>query len=289
MSKIYKKLIQLLFILFIGCVFFGCNNYSQQPVPTYIHVDSFSFKQTYGFGVTTHQITAVWAYYNNSPIGSFDLPATFPVIATGNGTLELSPAIAIDGLNSLMGVYPFYKIDTFNFTAQPGKIITHEPSTQYYSDAIDTPISNFKFGRTGFAVWEATGTPMTIVTTDSLTINGSPVGCITLNAGTVDSVIDSSTSAFSIPTNTPAFIEIDYKCDVPFAMGLQTNLDGIYTSPYYIGGVYPSNTWQKFYLSVADFAAQYKGTSYNFYIKAVLPYGQSSGKIYLDNIQLLHF
>ena len=292
MFNIYKQLKYVILISLVGFLWEGCNVINPpESVPTYIHIDSFQFKETAGFPILTHQITNVWVYYNNNPVGSFDLPATIPVIAAGNGNLSIFPGIAVDGLNSLNGIYPFYQSDTFSFTAQPGKTIIHEPHTQFYTDAIDTPISDFTFvGHPLFGKWSQGGNiGMTVVTADSLTLGGTYGGAgsiLLTNPG--DSSVDSSFVAFSIPAGA-AFIEFDYKNDVPFAVGLQANLSGVSSTPYYLGGAYASSTWQKFYLSVADFNAEYKGDSYNFYIKAVLPPGQSRGRVLIDNIQFVHF
>ena len=57
----------------------------------------------------------MWAYYNNNPIGAFDLPCTIPVVTTGaSGTLELAPGIAMNGQNDLLAAYPFALVSGAN-------------------------------------------------------------------------------------------------------------------------------------------------------------------------------
>jgi len=278
-------------VLLAVVAFYSCNlTRSAQPEPTYIHIDSFSFSPSSVSGVTTHEITSVWAYYNNNPIGTFDLPATIPVIANGSGVLELSPGITIDGLNALTGAYPFYQIDTFSFTAQPGKIINHEAHTQFYDDVVIKTIADFTISNE-FYLWKQGGqVPITRPLVDSETEGGNngQLGSIYITAAG-DSSVDSSALAFPIPSGS-AFIELDYTCDMSFSIGLQANIvGGISASPFYFVGVFPSGQWQKMYVNVADFAAQYKAESYNLYIKAVLPPGQAAGRVLLDNIQLVAY
>jgi hypothetical protein len=268
----------------------GCNTINpSEPIPTYIHVDSFHFEENTALHTTlSHQITTVWAFYNNNPIGVFDLPANIPVVTNGtaDGKLELDPGVAIDGMNNFLGVYPFYVPDTSHFTPQPGKVINYTPKTKLYTNCKISVLSNFEFGATKFAL-AGGNIPMTIVSDPAFLFEGGGTGSIFLNAAT-DSSIDSTITAFTIPSGS-AFIEFNYKSDLPFYVGLQAHLSTISSTPYYLAGIKPSDHWQKFYLSVADFAAQYKASTYTFYIKAVNADGQTSGRLLIDNFQLVTF
>ena len=262
-----------------------------ENVPTYFHIDSFTFTSPANKYLSkTHDINAVWVYYNNSPIGVFDLPATFPVMCTGSGQLELMPGVLIDGQNNMMTGYPFYTIDTVTFNAQPGKIIYHQPKTTYFSAVKCTQISLFGSGTgsgiTGFSTWGNT-LPMTQY------FDTFFCGKIVLNSP-ADSSVDSTSTTFAIAKGNSAFIEFDYKTTIPFYIGLQANVSTISSTPYYLTGLYPNAGWKHFYLSVADFNAQYQGTSYNMYIKAnydtsLMPKGIKTGTMLIANVQLITF
>ncbi len=288
----YTRFIYLICILGGTLVLHGCSALNRPvAVPTYIHIDSFQFqdknKDLIHALTNSHQITQVWAYYNNASIGTFDLPATIPVVATGTGSLELFPGVAINGQNNSLATYPFYMPDTsFTFTAQPGKILNYTPKTDYYPDVKVTAISNFD-GEIYFALDQTGGNvPMTDVSADSLVFEGYGSGNIYLVTG--DSSQDSSTVRFTIPAGN-SIIEFNYKCNIPFYVGLKSNLANIAYQLDYLYGVAPSATWQKFYLNVSNFVASYPGDNYNFYIKTYLPQGYSNGRVLLDNIQLLTF
>lgn len=303
MLHIYTRLKRLLLIFCCILLWQGCNiiNPAEQT-PTYIHIDSFHFVQNTAVNPTilktntqsnilatrSHQTNIVWVYYNNNPVGIFDLPATFPVMATGTGQLQVAPAILVNGLNSSVGAYPFYMVDTFSFAAQPGRIINHTPQTEFYSDAKVGIISNFEDG-TNFSQWESSVANMGI-TTDSFVFEGYHSGIIKLpTQDGADSAVDSTSFSFIIPGGV-AYIEFDYNSTVPFYVGMQANLSHIISStPYYKAGIYPNNGWEKFYLRVDDFTADAQASSYNLYIKAVLPAGQTAGRVLIDNIQLVTF
>lgn len=294
MLRTYIRLVQLVFIYGCGLFFQGCNIINPpEKVPTYIHVDSFIMDPNPYLSTsnvtTSHQITSVWAFYNGTAIGAFDLPATFPVMTnadTGTGQLTLEPGIDVNGQNNTVGPYPFYQNDISTFTIQPGKIINYIPHTSFFNNTKVTKLSYFD-GPVGFSLW-AGNIPMVKVNDPSLVFPGCiGAGSITLvNVG--DSSIDSSVTPFVIPPGA-AYIEFNYKNDIPFYIGLQANLSSfISAQPFYLEGIKRSNTWQKFYFYLTDFANEYKGTSYNLYIKAVYP-GQTGGRILLDNIQLVTF
>jgi len=282
-------------LIFVACYLMvqSCNviNPSEQT-PTYIHVDSFHFVRNplVNYRIAdTHQITCVWAYYNNYLIGVFDLPCTIPVITNGDasGQLELAAGVATDGLNSTLGAYPFYELDTFDFKPQPGKVINHLPVTKYFSDILFTPLSSFSGGGAGNSfVLYGTGVPMEEYN-DSLM---GASGIVTFSAPADTNSTDSGVITFSPALNQSAYVEFDYKSTVPIYVGLQANLSvSISSSPYFLAGINPSSTWKKFYLSVADFNAQYQGSSYNFYVKAAIAPGVSSGSFEIANVQFLTY
>ena len=269
----------ILLFFFIGSMGVGCNKEKEKaPIPTYVHIDSFNFAPN-PFGASSHRITNVWVYYNNNPVGVFDLPATFPVITDGTeGKLTVAPAIPMDGLNNFIVKYPFYKSDTSTLISQPGKTVVYTPSTGYYTSARFKKISDFN-GITGFKLYS--GSVQIVV--------DSAAGSITLSAPSDTLSEDSSLVNFPLTVGLDAFIELDYKNTIPFYVGIQANLDNLYSQKIYLSGLNPVSEWRKFYLSLKDFAGQYKATSYTVFIKTYLTAGQTSGKVSLDNIQLVYF
>lgn len=291
MRGIKATLSHLLFIVFLAFVGSSCNLVNPTEItPTYIHIDSFTFTRNPALPSwvsNSHQITSVWVYYNNNPIGVFDLPVTFPVMAVGNGKLTFTPGIMIGGLNSFNAPYPFYQPDTLTIAAQPGKVINYVPSTHYYSTVAVKSISDFEFGAPNFMLLSGS-VELNVTNIDSNVFEGEGAGemLFSLPADTLSE--DSSIRALPIPLNVDAYVELNYKNSVPFSFGLRSNLAS-YTYGRYIYGAFASDHWQKFYIPVKDFVANYKGDNFNFLIKATLPAGQASGRVLLDNIQLVYF
>ncbi len=297
MKHIYKKAILLVFIISCG-LFWGCNTINpKEQVPTYIHIDSFHFVANTSLGnfiTTSHEITSVWAYYNDNPIGAFDLPATFPVITNGDsaiGKLTLAPGIPVNGFNNILSSYPFYTLDNWEFKAKPGQVINYTPTTSFFNSVKIQKVENFESGTLNMVVISSVANlvPIMRVTDDSFRFDSPGVGSIYLsNPG--DSSIDSTINVFEIPTTQGnQFLELNYKSTLPFYVGIQAYLGGLSTVPTYLAGISPSGEWRKFYVALQDFVAQHQASYYKIYIKTVLPEGQASGRLLLDNIQIVTF
>jgi len=284
MPKLYSRLLLLTSLSIALFVLWGCNTINpKENIPTYVHIDSFIFE-----GNTSHDIKHVWVYYNNNPVGAFDLPATIPIITNGaTGSLQIAPGISINGRNERPITYPFYKIDVSTLEEQPGKIKYYTPRTKYFDSVKFYTISEFEAGITNFSRWGGT-TNIIGITTDSLTFEGSGSGAVFL-ASAADSSIDSTTTAFRV-TPGAAFIEFDYNTTVPLILGMQANLGSLYSSSInYLAGVLPNTGWKKFYLNVTGFISQYPADNYHLYIKTYMPAGQTNGRMLIDNVKLVTF
>lgn len=307
MLNVFTRFTPLLFLFYCALFWQGCNIINpHEQTPTYVHIDSFSFRTNPSvtllkidgstspeLATVSHKVNTVLVYYNNNPIGIFDLPATFPVPASGSGSLKIAPAIAVNGQNNMIAAYPFYTFDTSTLIANAGNVINHTPVSQFYSDVKVKCISNFEGGgsnATNFVLTEGNRV-MQLDIDPADVLEGNACGEIRLNA-VGDSSIDSTAKSFTIPLGGTTFIEFDYKSTVPFYVGLQANLSATVSSaPYFLSGINPSSGsgWQKFYLEIDGFIGKAQGSTYNFYIKAVLADGQTSGKLLIDNIQLVTF
>ena len=286
----------LLLVVTVGCLGVGCNIKNPKEVtPTYIRVDSFNFvdnpKVIKPKLSLSHQITAVAAYYNGVAIGIFDLPVTFPVIATDRGKLMLRPVISMFGLNNFLTSYPFYISDTFSFDAQPGKVISHIPKTHYYDSTKHYLDIDFEIATLPYFTQVDGKVPINTTNNRANVFEGTGSGMISLKVAGDDTLCEIKVAkTFNIPPLTDAYIELNYKCTVPFYLGMRANLDN--SASYvqrYLSGVKESDHWQKFYLALKDFAGQYPADNYELFIKASLPAGVESGTVILDNVQLVYF
>jgi hypothetical protein len=292
---------QIIILLAVSLCFSSCSIVKPAPqaVPTYVHIDSFKFLQPNGYyavdGSTSHDIGSIFVFYNGQAVGNFDLPSTFPVIATDSGVLEVEPGISVNGIEDNQSIYPFYTIDTFQFTANPGKVLDHTSSTEYISALRLALNADFEQGN-GFTLVSGDSTLRVINKQNSpasMIYEGLASGYIGLGIPG-DSSINVDQQTFTVPQSngvgTP-YMEFNYQSSMPFYVGViaisTATGTTVTSSAYYLSGIYPSSTWKKFYLQLADFVATYPADQYAVVFKATLPSNQSNGYLILDNVKVI--
>ncbi|OSZ79459.1 hypothetical protein CAP35_14765 [Chitinophagaceae bacterium IBVUCB1] len=269
----------------------GCNiiNPTEQ-VPTYIKIDSLRVvsNDLNKTGSTSSKISSVWVYADNALLGAYDLPANIPVPINSSSFITLSPGISFSGLKSFQVLYPFYSNDTFNLKAMPGKTYYHTGKVSYNEAAQFQWKEDFETGNTFLKLYDYKTEDTSLVrTTDpSKVFEGGSSGYIYLTTTHPNS---ENINNKDIPVKTgEAYIEVNYKCNTPFEVGLQTSKSG---QPYseYIGGVKANESWSKMYIGVQTFIGTYSASSVRLLVKAKLPEGASNAYVLIDNIKLITY
>ena len=68
-----------------------------QTIPAYVRIDTVLFTADYVTqGSSTHKITDAWVYVDDQLIGVYELPSTFPVLASGKHKLEIRVGIKLN-------------------------------------------------------------------------------------------------------------------------------------------------------------------------------------------------
>ncbi len=291
MRTIYTFLI----FAFLIPAFSACNIINpSEPTPTYVHIDSFSFSgNTAKTGSNVHKITHVWVYFNNEPVGIFDLPAQFPVLADAPGTLLVLAGIDYDGLRGYQVAYPFYLSDTLALTPQPGKVVAFTPKTGYHETTELAFNETFDAGqgkRNNFRPLSSDSTyVLNTILPDSNVLEGGGSGMLE-----VGSNLD-STLVYSLPTGyispgTDAYIELNYKGNMPLRVGMYSVLNTT-SAPFrkYIIGLKPTDQWSKIYVGIKEFISGNQGSEYRIVIRADRPDSVTIGRTYLDNVKVVTF
>ena len=291
-----RRIMRSLPYLFIGLMLFSgmfsaCNIVNPaESIPTYIQIDSVTLQSVVPekHGSVSHKISDVWVYYNLQLLGAFELPAKVPVIANGKGQLQILAGIWDNGLSGTRVKYPFYTVDTFSFTAQPGKSIAYTPTFRYRT--ADQPIikyfvENFEQGNSFMPLAGDTS----LVRTNNLNevFEGTWSGKMYMRD--TDATAQCITSqAFSIPPSKEAYLELNYKNDVPFDVRMEVFWNGS-TIRSDIISLRERSTWNKAYLRLGGFASTYQNGQFKFYIRSSLPAGRTDGTILIDNFKVIYF
>ncbi len=251
-----------------------------EKTPTYITIDSFSFDTLPNTGTGSQKITSAFVFYNNNSVGTFELPATIPILADAPGKLFIAPGVTYSGLNNYQFQYPYFRFDTTSI--EPGINKTFNPTTSYYSTALPNFLmEDFELGNT--FIQKSGDTTLSRVNDPNLVFEGSGAGYLYLKAPQhfAESIMSQTFRA-----QADAYIELNYKCSIPFDVGLfaisQNGQDG----GFYFSGFKPRDTWNKVYIGTQDFINTYPNREYRIMISAALG-GEASGYVSIDNIKVV--
>lgn len=283
----------LLIALILVLTASACNVINKaEPVPTYVKIDSviLDIDNPSVQGTSSHNITSVWMYYNNNPVGIFDIPCNVPVITEGTeGTLSIIPGITLNGLVDLQPQYSFFTFDTLKLKSNPGGTINFTPVVQYTAAAKFPYKEDFEVGNSfiPFTPELTDDTSIHRINDKSMVFEGGGSGYISLSTEFPYSESISNTG-FPIAVGE-AYLEINYKCNVPFEVGLYNTLNSGIDVYEYIMGVKATDTWKKIYIDLATYRGKNPGNNYKLMIKAGLNEGSTSGYVLLDNVKVVTY
>ena len=270
-----------------------------EEIPAYVTVEPFEFTTGSDQGSDSEKIVDAWVFVGTSFFGNFTLPATFPVLETGEQELILFPGIKDNGISSTPDIYTLYKDFRTTVDLQPNQDVTISPSTSYEDNAVFKLVEGFEGSSQAFREYTNVGdsVPVEIIQAESFEGNGS--GRIRLNLDRP--TIDVGTPQFlEFPSaGLAAYVELDYKTEIPFAMYIRA-YDAFGSQIYQdelLHTVSASDEWNKIYFNFTDSFTLMRivnPTSYQILIRSVLPiengeFVVDEATILLDNIKFVHF
>lgn len=287
-----------IFNLFLfSLILTGCYKFDgDQTIPAYIKIDTVLLSTYYPEqGSNTNAIKDVWVYVNDQQIGAFELPAMFPVLATGKQELEIRPGIKVNGISSTRAPYPFYQpiiYEDYIFTPDSTSNVIN-PKTEYYSNLTFIWMEDFE--RPGISLVETSSSDTNIVRTQPannpeayLSEDSKYSGVIYLTSAK-KTYSASSSNSYPIPIQgSPTLLEIDFKSDNYLNVGIIIQESGNYIKiPLVI--LNHSENWNKIYVNLGPNLSLYpQATDFKVFFESVLEDNLTNATIYLDNIKLIN-
>ncbi|MBK9291323.1 MAG: hypothetical protein IPM52_06830 [Bacteroidetes bacterium] len=291
-----RAALRILIFVFIASLFHtACYKFEgDQTVPAYLRIDSIRFSTDYATqGSNTHNISDAWVYVNGQLIGAFELPATFPVLARGKQRLEIRPGIKLNGIAATRVPYPFMKpIVVENFEFFEDSVVRFNPQTTYYENLRFLWKEDFE--RISFTLEKTNQSDTTINRTEPANHPEAWLSPYSAYSGKIHLTGNRkffrimSHQGFNLPGNgSPVFLELDYKCDRPFGVGLLIRIDNnIEAFPLVV--VNKSNSWNKIYINLTPLASTYSYAEwFKVYFESELA-SETEARFYFDNIKLIH-
>lgn len=132
MNHLFKSF--TLLIVF-SSLFLGCDR-EKEAIPSYIHISKFTFSSNpLTQGLNTSDIISTKVYVNGNEIGTFELPVTIPVIASGKAEVILFPNVKENASSNSQKYFKPYESFTQTLQLEAGQVDSIKPSISYRSNA----------------------------------------------------------------------------------------------------------------------------------------------------------
>ena len=291
----------------------SCNKFKgDQTVPAYIRIDSIYVYTDYEEqGAPTHNITDAWVYVNDQAIGAYELPAVFPVLASGLTEIRVDPGIKLNGIAALRSPYPFYKSIVQEVELTEGEEVNLNSDTLFMgNEAVPYTMATTYYENLVFAWMEDFEDPSLSLDSTSKSrgdiTRTSPAnspeaflapyskysGLITLD--TLRYLLEVATNVgndegFVLPKlGQPVFLEIDYKNNHYFTAGFYAReISQITQHP--VLNMNPTSEWKKIYVNLTpSVSSQVNAIDYNIFFGALKESDVEAPRILIDNVKLIH-
>lgn len=261
-------------LLSFALMFSSCR---EEQIPSYIHIPAITVAASPSEGSASSNITDAWVYHHANLQGVYPLPVQFPLLAEGNVRLIVFAGVKYNGIAATRGEYPFYAPDTIDLVLRKTIADTVFPVVRYSAGAVFDFIEDFESGSLFGKIQRSTEDVFEGSSSGKLTIaDSNEVMAVTL-------------SGYSIPfTASATFLEMDYKNNHVFEVGIRALTgSGIYDN-YYKLTVPPRNDWNKLYVNFTAEVNQIQADAYHIYFRTIPQTLPDSVKIYFDNLKLIH-
>ena len=288
----YRCGTSLILLLFSVLVFPSCNLINpSEPQPSYLHVNHMVVTSNYATqGTNSAKVKDVWAYVDGNYIGTFELPARFPILLTGVHHVVLGAGIYINGISATREAYPMYKFYSGDVTFTAGKTSVIDTATVgYFPDLQYTWFEDFEGSGYSLDTLPSSVGNLVLDTLSADRFEGH--ACLHLPITTTDSVIECVTNNYyPLPKGIDSYLEMNYRCDQPFLVGLYAKDLAGDDQTYPVISLNASPTWNKIYIKLTptvNAVLQISG-GFKVYVGAVLQSGMTQGNVFIDNMKLIH-
>ncbi len=256
-----------------------------EQIPAYVQIDTVTFTASPGQGTSSQKITDVWFYEQENLLGAFEVPKVIPVLDSGAVSLILSPGIWDDGISEVRLAYPFFFPDTVTVNLSPSKTIHLSPHFTYRSATKFYFIEDFEAGNLLSKINGDTNLVRSNVAGEVFEGNYSGAIYLDHDRGVYEG---RSNNSYNFTSGQPVYLEMNYKCDQPFQVGLYGTQVGA-SVYYYKWTINAKDYWNKIYLDMGNDIGQLQATNYQVLVRAVFDSTRESSKILIDNLKLVSF
>lgn len=259
----------------------------EEAVPAFLKIEAIDLETDYSvYGTDSHKITEAWVFADGDRLGSFELPATIPVLASGQTDIQVRAGIKKNGISDTRDIYPFYAGYNTSENLNAGETISLNPTVTYQDEAILLLYRDFE-NNIGFEGKDDISF-VDISSNASEVFEGSK--CMKVRTNT-------SKPTFQIGTNDQYFLEATSLIEGYLEMDYRnTGVFSVYVTAYFGGDVVsidlinvnPREEWNKIYVDLTRPIKELNADAYEFgFRSAGLPEGEDEAIFLWDNVKLI--
>ena len=276
-----------IYLILCISIFFGCDAFDkEEEIPGFVLINAADLVTDASEGANTSNIIDATVFANNNFVGTFELPATVPIMQSGNVEISVGAGIRNNGLSSDRRIYPFYELDRRNVTLIPGSLTPISADTsvtfQYYNAGLNFVIEDFE--STGHTLLESSRNTATLTQTGSLDEGYTLKVELTPDSNFFE--VSSAWNLTNLPKGNSIYLEIDFKGNTPLEIGILT----IDPSPRKIFalGLMPQEEFTKVYVDLTDEIAREGSTNhFEIYLESEISATSGGAELYIDNLKFI--
>ena len=259
-------------------------------IPTYLEINSIDLTtDSVVEGSDSHGITDAWVFVDDISVGTFELPASIPVLGEGVHRMTVFAGIKVNGVSTDRGIYPFYQSYEIYLDLDPGAINTLSPTVSYYSGIEFAWKEDFDLGHS-MVKSGLSDTMFVLMSVDTLAALGLTSAVVYLDQSNPYFEARTSQGYFTPPSGFSVYLEISYKTENQFSVGVFKNT---FTGTERVNpflNIRANSAWNTLYIDLTDYLVVHTDAiSFEVYFSATLETGLTSSTIYIDNAKLIHY
>ncbi len=292
-NNIARILLAASTVLVVSCERFE----GDQTVPAYLRVDTIVLESNplLEEGYLTHNFTDVWVYVDDQIIGAFELPATIPILASGQHKVALYAGVIYNGISGTRGNYLFTQPRIYDgMELFIDSVLVRNPRVSYFDNTQFLWMEDFE-GALNIKITSNSDTTIEkYYHPQADEFLGLSSGLATLdekNQVWEVTSYDSEKPGFDFPQGgQPVFLEMDYNSENRLVVGIFVTRigEGITQHPVVI--FQPSGgEWKKVYVNLSPSISAFNTSDYfNVFLRSDRDQGVETPRILVDNLKLIN-
>ncbi len=286
MFCLVKKIMNFIFLFSLLFFSYSCKKKFKPAKPAFfVTCEKVSVNVQPGQGFGSHKFTDLWLYTNGKFRGAYPVGSLMPVmIEDGKSVIDVFPGFMNNGISTTRNFNLFYEPIKLDTLVEPGKHIVRNFTFKYKSSVVFAWVENFELPGTSLVKSAVSDTDFVFHNNDQHVFEGAKSIEFGLSGSSQIAQFESAVS-YSLPlTSGNVYLELDYKCNTDFAIGVISN------SQYFEAiQVSPKESWNKIYVQLATAINFDKTTPMKKVAFRVIRNGDiQQQKVYLDNIKLIY-